>query len=95
MYKMIINSIDGLRRRIGIKDITGKREQSFFYNYFLIPFYSGISGFATFLFLVIIIDFLVFGTGIFNTTIGLFEVMIASLGFILRFVYELFRRKNT
>ncbi len=80
MYKIISQSFAGLKNN------------PYFHNYFLIPFYSGITGFASFLFIVIIFEYFLQITGITDSSgIGITEIMIACLGFVLQFVYSLLR----
>lgn len=86
MYRMIVQSIDGFRRR----KATERINDSSFYNYFLIPFSAGIIGFTSFLFIVMILEYFAYLTGIYNSSkLGITEVMIATLGFVLQFIYKL------
>lgn len=101
MYRIIINSRDGLRKRkSGGKEIALKSKRtlrgkvpSALLNNFLKPFYAGIAGFASFLFIIMIIELIAYGIGISESlNIGITQVMIAALGFVLQFVYELMGR---
>ncbi len=66
-----------------------KDDRSLFYNYFMVPFSAGLAGFATFLFILITIDFGAYVLGISEVlNIGINEVLIATVGFVLKFVYE-------
>ncbi len=100
MYRIIINSRDGLRKRkSGEKEIALKLKQkkvpSVLLNYFLKPFYAGIAGFASFLFVIMIIELLAYSTGISESlNIGITQVMIAALGFVLQFVYEIMSKSR-
>ena len=100
MYRIIINSRDGLRKRKnGEKEIALKAKRkkvpSALNNYFLKPFYAGIVGFASFLFIIMIFELLAYSIGISETlNIGITEVMIAALGFALQFVYEIMNKSG-
>lgn len=73
------------------KGSTKNIEQSLFYNYFIMPFTAGIAGFAYFLFLVLFLETVAYLVGINKSiSIGITEVLIAVLGFILQFAYQLF-----
>ena len=68
------------------------KENSSLYNYIIAPFSAGLAGFATFLFLLILMDFIAYLFGITQTmNVGINEVLIASLGFLLQFAYQLVR----
>lgn len=95
MYRIIINSKSGIKRKKGEKEIAEKRMHSDFFNHFLIPFYAGIAGFASFLFIVMILEFVIYLIGISDTLkIGITEIMIAALGFVLQFIYEMLHQKQ-
>ncbi len=62
---------------------------SLFYNYVVVPFSAGLVGFATFLFILIMMDSAAYVLGITETlSVGINEVLIASLGFLLQFTYQ-------
>lgn len=93
MYKMIIQSIDGLRKRR--KGIGEEENNTLFFNYFLMPFFAGIAGFATFLFMVIIFEYAVHLAGIISPLrLDITEVKFASLGFVLQFVYKVLQSRD-
>jgi uncharacterized membrane protein len=83
--------------RIFSKIVKGKgnsleTEHSTFYNYFIVPFSAGMSGFANFLFLILLFESIAYLVGtIKSLNLGLHEVYIAVLGFVLQFVYQLLK----
>ena len=70
-------------------------ERSLFYHYFIMPFSAGIAGFAYFLFITMFLELTASLVGINNgVNIGITEVMISALGFILQFSYQLINSNN-
>lgn len=75
----------------------GKRESSekvnsAFYNYFVVPFSAGLAGFSTFLFILIMMDASAHLLGITKAwNVGINEVLIAAVGFILQFTFQLIK----
>jgi hypothetical protein len=68
------------------------KEETSFYNYFIVPFSAGIYGFAGFLFILIAMDFTMYLVGISSSLeIGLKELSIAAIGFVLQFTYQLIK----
>jgi hypothetical protein len=88
-----------LRKYSKILHLRGSAEkidQSIFYHYFIMPFTAGIAGFACFLFLLMILETAAFFVGINKSiSIGMTEVLIAALGFILQFTYQVFNNYNS
>ncbi len=83
MYKIITQSLVGLKNNPS------------FQNYFLVPFYSGITGFASFLFIVMLIEYLAHIVGINDSLkLGVTELMVACLGFALQFLYGILQEKK-
>ena len=63
-------------------------------NQYFIPFIAGISGFVIFLLSITGIEFILHLTGIIkHFKIGIFELLISTLGFLLQFTYKLFDKK--
>jgi hypothetical protein len=72
------------------KSGSAAKDSSSFYNYFVVPFSAGLAGFATFLFLIIFLESAAYIMGITETwNVGINTVLIAAIGFILQFVYQL------
>ncbi|HSD63469.1 MAG TPA: hypothetical protein VLB50_06705 [Ignavibacteriaceae bacterium] len=72
-----------------------KTEQSIIYQYFIKPFTAGIAGFAFFLFILMLFDTSTYLVGINKSiSIGITEVIIAVIGFVLQFIYHLFNNYN-
>ncbi len=77
------------------KGSSEKTEQSLFYHYFIKPFTAGITGFACFLFLLVLLESVTYLFGINKSiNIGIFEVLTSSLGFILQFTFQLINNYN-
>jgi len=70
-------------------------EHSTFYNYFIVPFSAGILGFANFLFMVLLFESIAYLVGIIESlNLGLNEVYIAIMGFVLQFLYHLLKNSR-
>ncbi len=68
---------------------SSAKKGSLFYNYFMVPFSAGLAGFATFLFILLLMDSAAYVFGITKSfNIGIIEVLIAAIGFLLQFVYQ-------
>ncbi len=81
--------------RIITQSLVGLKNNPSFQNYFLTPLYSGITGFASFLFIVMLIEYLAQIIGITDSLkLGATELMVACLGFALQFVYGLLQEKK-
>ena len=79
---------------LGRKGSSITREETSFYNYFILPFTAGLTGFAAFLFILIAMDFSVYLVGIGSSLeIGLKEISIAAIGFVLQFTYQLHEKR--
>lgn len=66
--------------------------KSTLYNYFIVPFSAGLAGFASFLFILLLIDSAAYLLGITKSfQVGIEEVIIAAIGFTLKFAYQLIR----
>ena len=71
------------------KGESREAERSLFRIYFINPFSAGIFGFATFLFFEIIFETAARIFGLVNhITLGPQEIMIASIGFVLQFAFQ-------
>ncbi len=74
------------------KSESSVKDKSAFYNYFIVPFSAGLSGFATFLFILIMMDASVHLLGLSKAwNIGINEVLIALTGFVLQFTFQLIK----
>lgn len=74
------------------KSSDSVNDKSFFYNYFMVPFSAGLAGFASFLFILLLLETGAFILGITKVlSFGINEVLIATLGFILQFTYRLIK----
>ncbi len=74
------------------KNGSSSNESSLFYNYFVVPFLSGLAGFASFLFILIFLDSAVYVLGITEAwNVGINTVLIAGVGFILQYTYQLIK----
>jgi hypothetical protein len=64
-------------------------DNSALYNYFIVPFSAGLSGFASFLFILIMINTATYVLGLTEAlNIGINEVLIAGVGFFLQFTFQ-------
>ncbi len=71
---------------------SSTNNNSALYNYIIVPFSAGLAGFATFLFMLLLIDSAAYIVGITKSlNIGIEEVLIAAIGFVLQFAYQLIR----
>ncbi len=71
---------------------AAEKQNSSFYNYFIMPFSAGLTGFAAFLFILIAMDVSTYMVGISSSLeIGLKELSIAAIGFVLQFTYQLIK----
>ena len=85
IYSKIIN-------RKGSTSVTVKSSA---YNYFIEPFYAGITGFAFFMFFLFLIETFMHFSGISHEFVfGTKEVSIASIGFALQFISRILKNFN-
>ena len=64
-------------------------KKSALYSYFIVPFSAGLSGFATFLFILLLMNTAAYILGLTQAlNIGINEVLIAAVGFFLQFTSQ-------